>query len=346
MSQRIFRRGLFLPLSVLVVMSISCSENTPDPTDGLYARLNTSRGTIILELYPDEAPLTVMNFVGLAEGALDFADREGPFYDGLTFHRVIEDFMIQGGDPQGSGSGGPGYSFPDETDNGLIFDSPGILAMANAGPDTNGSQFFITRVVTDWLNGNHTIFGRVSEGQDIVEAMRQGDTITTVEILRIGSKAEAYTADSKRFRDLEKNITRRRRNALENSRKETMNQITDRWPDAVLDEASGIYSLIRREGSGPVPSPGTSVSVHYTGSLMDDTVFDSSRDRNAPFEFKVGTGQVIPGWDTVLLAMKKGGRRTVILPPEMAYGKAGVGPIPPNSWLIFDIELLDIQGQR
>ena len=344
MSRRIFRRGLFLPLLVLAVMSISCNENTSDLADGLYARLNTSRGVIVLELYPDEAPLTVMNFVGLAEGKLDFANREGAFYDGLTFHRVIEDFMIQGGDPEGSGRGGPGYSFPDETDNGLIFDAPGILAMANAGPDTNGSQFFITRVVTDWLNGNHTIFGRVSEGGDVVDAMQQGDKITGVEILRIGSKAAGYTADSKAFRKLEQNVIERRSAALKEGRKEVMDQITDQWPDAVLDEETGIYAVIDSEGSGAAPSPGTSISVHYTGSLIDGTVFDSSRDRNAPFEFKVGTGQVIPGWDTVLLTMKKGGRRTVILPPEMGYGKAGVGPIPPNSWLVFDIELLDIQG--
>lgn len=340
MSQRIFKRGSFLHLLVLAVMSISCNENT----SGLYARLNTSRGIIVLELYPDEAPLTVMNFVGLAEGRLDFANRGGPFYDGLTFHRVIEDFMIQGGDPEGSGRGGPGYSFPDETDNGLIFDAPGILAMANAGPDTNGSQFFITRVVTDWLNGNHTIFGRVSEGEDVVDAIQQGDKITSVEILRIGSKAAAYTADSKAFRKIEESITARRSAALKDSRKNVMDQITARWPDAVLDEGTGIYSVIDSEGSGTSPSPGTSISVHYTGSLMDGTVFDISRDRNEPFEFKVGTGQVIPGWDTVLLTMKKGGKRTVILPPEMGYGKAGAGPIPPNSWLVFDIELLDIQG--
>ena len=340
MSQRIFKRGSFLHLLVLAVMSISCNENT----SGLYARLNTSRGIIVLELYPDEAPLTVMNFVGLAEGRLDFANREGPFYDGLTFHRVIEDFMIQGGDPEGSGRGGPGYSFPDETDNGLIFDAPGILAMANAGPDTNGSQFFITRVVTDWLNGNHTIFGRVSEGEDVVDAIQQGDKITSVEILRIGSKAAAYTADSKAFRKIEESITERRSAALKDSRKKVMDQITARWPNAVLDEGTGIYSVIDSEGNGTSPLPGTSISVHYTGSLMDGTVFDISRDRNEPFEFKVGTGQVIPGWDTVLLTMKKGGKRTVILPPEMGYGKAGTGPIPPNSWLVFDIELLDIQG--
>jgi peptidylprolyl isomerase len=326
---------------IFAIMTTSCKENEPELKDGLYADFETDRGHIIVELYPDKAPLTVMNFVGLAEGKLDFADRKGHFYDGLTFHRVIEDFMIQGGDPQGTGSGGPGYRFPDETDNGLVFDKPGKLAMANAGPDTNGSQFFITHVPTDWLNGKHTIFGSVVQGQDVVDAIQQGDTIRKLKILRIGSEASTYQADSAAFKEIENGLTARRTAAEADKEKAIMNDIANRWPDAVRDENTGIYYVIRTEGTGSKPGKGTKITVHYTGTLMNGTQFDSSRDRNEPFQFNVGSGQVIPGWDVSLLDMKKGERRIIILPPEMAYGSRGIGPIPPDSWLVFDVELLD-----
>jgi len=138
----------------------------------LTATFNTSRGPIQVELYPDKAPLTVANFVNLAKRG---------FYDGLNFHRVIPDFMIQGGCPEGSGRGGPGYRFEDETNNGLGHDR-GVLSMANAGPNTNGSQFFITHVATPWLDGKHTVFGKVTQGLDVVDAVKQGDTIDSLVI--------------------------------------------------------------------------------------------------------------------------------------------------------------------
>ena len=138
----------------------------------LTATFDTSRGPIKIELYPDKAPLTVANFVNLAKRG---------FYDGLSFHRVIADFMIQGGCPEGSGRGGPGYRFEDETGNGVRHER-GVLSMANAGPNTNGSQFFITHVATPWLDGKHTVFGKVTEGLDVVDAVKQGDLITKVTI--------------------------------------------------------------------------------------------------------------------------------------------------------------------
>ena len=338
-----YRRGFMFPALALIfaIMTTSCIENELDLKDGLYAEFNTTKGIIIVELYPDKAPLTVMNFVGLAEGDLDFANSKGPFYDGITFHRVIEDFMIQGGDPQGTGSGGPGYQFPDETSNNLVFDGPGILAMANSGPDTNGSQFFITHVPTPHLNGKHTIFGRVVEGQDIVDSIEKGDSIEKLKIIRIGSEATAFKADTEAFREIEKGLLTRREAAGEEKIKAVMNDIANRWPDAVRDEETGIYYVIRTEGTGSNPSPGTKISVHYIGTMMDGTQFDSSRDRNEAFQFNVGSHQVIPGWDVSLLDMKKGERRIIILPPEMAYGSRGIGPIPPDSWLVFDVELLD-----
>ncbi len=338
------QKSLFPALALILIIMTACNGNKTDLPDGLYADFSTSRGDIIVELFPDKAPLTVTNFVGLAEGTLDFANKNGAFYDGLTFHRVIDDFMIQGGDPEGTGRGGPGYRFADETDNGLVFDEPGYLAMANAGPDTNGSQFFITRVPTDWLNGKHTIFGKVVEGQDVVEAMEQGDKIKSLKILRVGSEASAYKASSTTFRELDSAITARKKAAEEEAQKVVLNTIASRWPNAVQDEETGIFSVIRSEGTGAKPSPGANITVHYTGTFMDTKQFDSSRDRGEPFSFILGGRQVIPGWDYIFQQMKKGERRIIILPPEMAYGKQGYPPvIPPNSWLVFDVELLDFQ---
>jgi peptidyl-prolyl cis-trans isomerase A (cyclophilin A) len=150
------------------------------PNDKLYATFVTSMGTMTAELYWDKAPKTVENFVGLAEGTKEWTDPKGekvkkPLYDGTIFHRVIPDFMIQGGDPLGNGTGGPGYKFEDETNNGLKLDDKGILAMANSGPNTNGSQFFITEKATPWLNGHHTVFGKVIEGVDLVPKITHVD---------------------------------------------------------------------------------------------------------------------------------------------------------------------------
>ena len=179
--------------------------------DGLYAEMDTTKGKILLKLEPEKTPLTVANFVGLAEGTKNYSKggeppkkQDKPFYDGLTFHRVIPSFMIQGGDPEGSGRGGPGYRFKDEFDPSLKHDKPGILSMANAGPGSNGSQFFITHKETPWLDNKHSVFGHVVEGQDVVNKIVTGDKIKTLKILRIGEKAKQFKGDEEHFQKLAK----------------------------------------------------------------------------------------------------------------------------------------------
>ena len=314
--------------------------------DGLYAKITTSKGEILLKLHYNKTPLTVINFAGLAEGTMNLGGSSKPtgtsFYNGLTFHRVIANFMIQGGCPLGTGTGGPGYTFPDEFDKTLRHDGPGVLSMANAGPGTNGSQFFITHVATPHLDDHHTVFGKVVEGQDVVNAIVQGDSIKTVEIIRAGKEAEQFKTDQAAFNAALEAIKGEETKALKEQREKTRKMITERWPKAMRTK-SGLYFEIDKEGEGEVPPAGTTIKVHYTGRLLaGNRKFDSSIDRGEPIAFPVGTGRVIRGWDEALGQMKKGEKRTLIIPPELAYGERGAGGvIPPNAWLVFYVELVD-----
>jgi cyclophilin family peptidyl-prolyl cis-trans isomerase len=310
--------------------------------DGLYAQMNTTRGRILISLEFGKTPLTVANFVGLAEGTIAFDNRPAgrPFFDGLVFHRVIEDFMIQGGDPSGNGTGGPGYRFPDEIAPELKHDGPGILSMANSGPDTNGSQFFITHNPTPWLDGFHAVFGRVREGQEVVDAIRQGDRIDSVKILRIGSAARDFRVDQAMFDSLIREAPARKKEYAARARKLALAEIERRWPEAQIS-ASGLRYLVLNPGSGKSsPKYGTTVTVHYSGQRLNGLVFDSSHHRGQPASFEIG--RVIQGWNEALISMKRGERRILIVPPELAYGERGYpGVIPPNEFLVFDVELLE-----
>lgn len=308
--------------------------------DGLYAKFSTPKGAILLSLTYAETPGTVGNFVGLAEGTIknDVQADGTPYYNGLKFHRVIEEFMVQGGCPQGSGVGGPGYQFNDEFHPDLKHDKPGILSMANAGPGTNGSQFFITHIATPWLDGKHTVFGSVVEGQEVVDAIVQNDTIDTLEIIRVGQEAEAFDA-ADAFTNFEAN----RLKAIEEQKKAQEAALAS--VTAGYDKtASGLFYKIETPGTGATPSQGQNVSVHYKGSLLDGTVFDSSYKRNAPIDFPLGVGQVIKGWDEGIALLYKGAKATFIIPADLGYGSAGAGGvIPPDATLRFEVELVDFK---
>ena len=305
--------------------------------EGIYAKINTNKGEILLTLHYKLTPGTVANFVGLAEGKIDntFRLQNEPFYNKLKFHRVIPEFMIQAGCPHGSGVGGPGYKFDDEFHNDLKHDKPGVLSMANSGTSTNGSQFFITHVPTQWLDNKHTVFGEVIEGQDVVNKIEQNDIMNSIEILRIGEDSINWNALDI-FNDF-KNKKQKELNDLIEKEKELIKEISKGFKET----KSGLKYNILKNGNGENPSLGDLVKVHYKGQLLDQTVFDSSYKRNQPIEFKVGIGQVIPGWDEGIMLLKKGDKAKFIIPSHLAYGESGAGGIiPPNATLIFEVELV------
>ena len=308
--------------------------------NGLYARIDTSRGDILVRLFYERAPLTVTNFVGLAEGTIDSSRGEDVrFFDGLRFHRVVADFVIQGGDPAGNGTGGPGYTFPDEFHPDLRHSGPGILSMANRGPDTNGSQIFITHVATPWLDNKHAVFGHVVEGLDVVNAIEQGDRITRVTIIRRGAAARNFTVDQERFEELADELQARQAEIAGAKRKADLDLIQSKWPDTEETDNGIRYVVIKRGTGRKSPDRGDPVTVHYSGSLLDGTVFGSSEGAD-PLQFSIG--EVIEGWNQMLTEMKKGEVRLAIIPPELAYGERGFqGAIPPHSFVVFEIELVD-----
>ncbi len=308
--------------------------------NGLYAKFNTSKGAIVVNLEFEKTPGTVGNFVALTEGNIENNSKpQGtPYYNGLKFHRVIEDFMIQGGCPLGTGTGSPGYSFDDEFHPELKHSGPGILSMANSGPASNGSQFFITHVATPWLDNKHTVFGSVIEGQDVVDTIAQNDLLESVEIIRVGEAADRFNA-IEAFRVFEGAREKREAEA-----KKAMKAQMEKIAAGYDETSSGLRYKILQEGNGKKATKGSDVSVHYKGQLIDGQVFDSSYQRKQPIDFKIGVGQVIPGWDEGIQLLKVGDKARFVIPSNLAYGSQGAGGvIPPDATLIFDVELMDVK---
>ncbi|MCW1147690.1 peptidylprolyl isomerase [Flavobacterium lacisediminis] len=328
----------------IVVIALSCitfgvAQNKKQ--DGIFAEFNTTKGKIVVELEFKKTPVTVANFISLAEGKntkVDAKFKGKPYYNGLKFHRVIADFMIQGGCPDGTGASGPGYKFDDEIVADLKHSGKGILSMANAGPATNGSQFFITHKATPWLDGKHTVFGHVISGQEIVDKIAQNDVITSVKIIRVGKEAKKFNAE-KTFSDYfaKKEIAEKQKEAKEKEAKEK----------AMLEFAnatttpSGLKYIVLQEGTGNKPVATSNVKVHYTGMFLDGKVFDSSVQRGESIDF--GLNQVIKGWTEGVQLMKEGAKYKFYIPSNLAYGERGAGGvIPPNADLIFEVELIKI----
>ncbi len=338
-------KKIILPilLSIIFIQNIINAQtniNKEENMNSIHAKIETTKGDILVNLEFEKTPMTVANFIGLAEGTIknDAKPLGTPYFNGIIFHRVIDNFMVQSGDPTGTGRGGPGYKFPDEIHPKLKHSGPGILSMANAGPGTNGSQFFITHVKTDWLDGNHTVFGKVIKGQDIVDSIVQNDSIVNVSIIRNGKKAEEFDAPAV-FDAKQKEFVKKEQEKAEKFKKE----IEKLFPDATTT-SSGLKYIILEKGNGEKPKKGNTVSVHYTGYLLNGTKFDSSIDRNQPFTFPLGMGRVIRGWDEGVALLNIGDKAKFIVPPELAYGSRGAGGvIPPDATLIFEVELLGVE---
>jgi len=349
-------KSFFALITALVAQLSIYAQSSNVLPDGIYANFLTSKGSIICVLEYEKTPMTVANFVGLAEGNFKVDDKviSTPFYNGLKFHRVIKDFMIQGGCPLGNGSGDPGYKFDDEIVADLKHSCPGILSMANSGPATNGSQFFITHKETSWLDGKHTVFGHVVKGMDIVNKIEQEDVIISVSIMRYGSNAKKWNAmqEFDKIYGLKKaaELKNNEQYAKISSMSETdytafmFSEVKKQNPKAQISKTGLVYFIENKGIDKLKPVKGSKVSLHYVGTFRaDGKQFDSSRDRNAPMDFTFIDQKMIPGFEEGIAMLGQGGKGRFIIPYFQAYGKDGrPGAIPPYSDLVFDVEIISI----
>lgn len=366
-------KQFFVYVSLIALLVSSCkSSKYTDLGDGIYADIQTTKGDIVVKLNHKSTPVTVANFVSLAEGNSPYVNdefKDKRYYDGLTFHRVMKDFMIQGGDPLANGTGGPGYKFKDEFVDSLKHTGKGILSMANPGPDSNGSQFFITHKETPWLDGKHTVFGEVVKGIDVLDTIANVKTLerdkpevdvvmNKVEIIRNGKEAKKFDAVKimgDYFVEAEKAIA-----AMAQFKADFVAEI-DEQRQAAKETATGLRIYTLQEGTNEKPKIGQKVNVNYAGWLPNGDVFDTSEATIAKnfdnfqlinqmhrgvFEPAVMTcspdAQLIAGFKEGLLSMNVGQKVRLFVPPHLGYGEQGGGPIPPNSELIFDLEILSI----
>jgi peptidylprolyl isomerase len=355
------KKILLLALAIAVITG--CKTQHPDLESGLYADIQTNKGSILLKLAYDKAPITVANFVSLSEGENPKVSEEfksKKYYNGIKFHRVIPDFMIQGGDPTGTGSGGPGYKFDDEFTD-LSHKGPGVLSMANAGPGTNGSQFFITHKATPWLDGKHSVFGEVISGQEVVDSIQQNDQIEEVVIIRKGKEAKQFDAPDVFVTYFDqKEIIAKEREAKLNAIKETNVSKFDALKSKATTTKSGLQYQITTKGSGAAVKSTNKATVHYAVYFIDGTLLETSKleiaeannqvniqRKNAnqynPIQATVGPeDSMIEGFKEGLRLLSQGDQATLFLPYTLAYGANGVQGIPPQSDLIFEVEVVSV----
>ena len=355
-------KKIFLRLIALTVI-ISCKTQHPDLESGLYADIQTSKGSILLKLAYDKAPITVANFVSLSEGKNSKVSEEfrsKKYYNGIRFHRVIADFMIQGGDPTGSGSGGPGYRFDDEFSD-LTHKGPGILSMANAGPGTNGSQFFITHKATPWLDGKHSVFGEVIRGQEVVDSIEQNDLIEDVIIIRKGKEARQFNASMVFTSYFEQRETKAKENEVKLNAIKQQNLLKfEALKSKSTKTASGLQYQITSKGKGTSVKSTNNATVHYAVYFTDGTLLETSKleiaeannavnmqRKNAnqynPIPARVGPEDaMIEGFKEGLRLLRMGDQAVLFLPYDIAYGEKEVQGIPPQSDLIFEVEIVSV----
>ena len=348
---------------IILIINFSCNMSQKNNNDTIYASIETSKGIIKTQLFFNLTPVTVANFISLAEGEnKEVSDqyKGKKYYNGITFHRVIPDFMIQGGDPTGTGSGSPGYNFKDEFVDELKHDSAGILSMANAGPGTNGSQFFITHKETPWLDGAHTVFGKVIVGQEIVDKIEQGDSIINIEIIREGSSAKRFNAPkifSNHFKEEEKR-KKEAEKAIEKLKNDVSN-VHKELKEKATETSTGLKFFINEKGNGEMVDENKTILTHYAvyfedGNLLDTSILDVAEKYNmfdsrraqaggySPIEAKVGPkDMMIQGFKEGLKLLKIGDKATLFLPYYLAYGETESRGIPAKSNLIFEVEIVD-----
>ncbi|MFW5742407.1 MAG: peptidylprolyl isomerase [Spirochaetota bacterium] len=328
-------------VTIVIAAVAACGTPERDLPDGLYAEIETGKGDIVIELFDERAPATVMNFVGLAEGAIDNTHAPGkPYFDGLTFHRVEPGFVIQGGDPSGDGSGGPGYRFPTETHPELVHDEAGVVAMANSGPDTNGSQFYITMAPAPHLDGGYNVFGEVIEGMEVVNSIEADDRMRRVSIHRVGEAASEYEASQGDFDALIATIRAEREQQRTADRRAALEALRDEYPGLKEHEDTGLLLAEVRPGSGELPQQGDEVAVHIVWSLPDGRQLDSTRDRGEPERFVYLENRLIRALEIAVGTMRVGERTVAVVPPQL-WGGNRPPVVPEDSYAVFDIERLE-----
>lgn len=348
------------------LFSLSCLAQEPNTEleKGVYAHIQTNKGEIVAFLEYENVPMTVSNFVGLAEGTIDNAafGLGRPYYTNSKWHRVVPEHVIQGGSPDIKGRAGTGYSYPNEIYDGLSHGDAGVLGIANAGPHTNGSQFYITLGDRSYLDGNYSLFGYVVKGMDVVYSIDQNDIIERIEIKRIGRKAERFKPVTRTFQKMvDKANAKLAKNEKEKNRL-VVEYITTNYSLAKND-TNGITHQVLNEGSGELIGQGTSVKIKYNGKvLLEELAFVSTEDAGKPlnenaaveFDYEVGTSKINKGLDWIIPQMKLGEKRVVIVPPNMAYGRNGFyGPykpsnqrfiINPGATLVYKIEITAVNN--